>query len=87
MNHNGIHTHFIDNTKTPNHHSIIYGIRELTLIEMEQFCFDKTFSEHRPIIDEPAMFSSNYEILIYQSGCFYLDSNHHWQSHGLVVGT
>jgi hypothetical protein len=63
--------------------SIVFGIRELTFIEMERFCPNKTFSP--PIIDEPQNFSSNYEIRTYLSACYYLDSNYQWQSEGLLV--
>ena len=30
-------------------------------------------------------FTSDYEIRTYTSGCYYLDSNNHWQSDGLIV--
>jgi hypothetical protein len=30
-------------------------------------------------------FTSNYELRIYTSGCYYLDTNNNWQSDGLVV--
>jgi len=85
LNNDGIYIHFIDNNQTLNHQSIIYGIRELNLIEMKEFCLNKTFHKHPPMINEPFHFTSNYQIRIYQSGCFYLDSNNYWQSDGLLV--
>jgi hypothetical protein len=78
-----IYTYFIDNHQTFNHQSVIVGIRELSVIEMERFCLEKTFNP--PIIDEPQVFSSNYEIRTYLSACYYLDSNYQWQSDGLLV--
>ncbi|CAF1248670.1 unnamed protein product [Adineta ricciae] len=75
--------HFIDNRQTSNHHSIVYGIRELVFEEMNEYCSNKTVA---PIVDQPRKFSSDYEIRLYQSSCFYLDSNNNWQSNRLVVG-
>ncbi|UJR17041.1 hypothetical protein I4U23_003939 [Adineta vaga] len=87
LNQNEFHMHFIDNTKTSGHYSIIYGIRELTVTETNEFCFNDTFiSERLSIINIPMTFSANYELLVYQSACCYLDKNHNWQSDGLIVG-
>jgi hypothetical protein len=80
-----MYIHFIDNNQTSNHHSIVYGIRELNLKEMNYYCSNTTFNENPPITDEPLNFSSNYELRSYLSGCFYLDSNNNWQSDGLLV--
>ncbi len=52
---------------------------------MNKFCSNESFQSNSFIFDEPCHFSSNYEIRIYQSGCFYLDSNNQWQSDGLLV--
>ncbi|CAF1385787.1 unnamed protein product [Adineta ricciae] len=76
--------HFIDNSQTSNHHSIIYGIRELTFEEMNIYCSDKKFYQN---LDQPRRFSSDYEIRLYQSSCLYLDSNNIWKSNGLLVGS
>ena len=83
----GIYTHFLDNTQTPNHHSIVYGIRELTRAESDQFCVTQAQDAPSSFDNQPAEFTSNYEIRYYQSGCFYLDSNNNWQSDGLTVRT
>ncbi|CAF0978543.1 unnamed protein product [Rotaria sordida] len=32
-------------------------------------------------------FCSNYELRIYTSGCYYLDSNNNWKSDGLIAGS
>ncbi|CAF0820451.1 unnamed protein product [Adineta ricciae] len=81
------YTHFIDNTQTLDHQSIVYGIRELTVTQMDQFCSNQTYSsEDLLLFDTPVVFSDNYELLIYQAGCFYLDDNNNWQSNGLIVG-
>ena len=73
----GMFIHFIDNHQTSNHHSIIYGIRQINSNE--------TFNSNSPIIDEYWNFSSDYQLRTYLSGCFYLDANNNWQSDGLTV--
>ena len=85
LSNHGIYTHFINNHQILHHHSIVYGIRELNIKEIKDFCLNKTFNENPPIINDSFHFSSNYEIRIYQSGCFYLDLNNNWQSDGLLV--
>ena len=40
-----------------------------------------------PITDKSFNFTSNYQLRIYTSGCYYLDSNNNWQSDGLIVGS
>lgn len=82
-NNDGTYVHFLNNNQTINHHSIIYGIRQLTEIEMIQFCTNETFP--RPVFTKLFRFTSNYQLRIYQSACFYFDHNHQWQSDGLIV--
>jgi hypothetical protein len=80
------YVHFLDNDQTSNHQSIIYGIRELNEIEMNKFFRNKTFHQQNlSTINEPFHFTSDYEIRVYHSGCFYLDANNQWQSDGLIV--
>ena len=76
-------TYFIDNEKTSGHRSIIFGIRELNSTEYEMYCVN--MSTDIPIHDQFLSFSSNYELRIFTSGCYYLDSNNNWQSHGVLV--
>lgn len=80
----GIYTFFIDNQQTINHKSIIIGIRELNSTEFINFCSNSSINSP-PITDQQFSFTSNYELRIYTSGCYYLDSNNNWQSDGLVV--
>jgi hypothetical protein len=40
-----------------------------------------------PISDQSSNFTSNYELRVYTSGCYYLDSNNNYQSDGLLVGS
>ncbi|CAF4193018.1 unnamed protein product, partial [Adineta steineri] len=80
-----IYTYFINNQQTLGHQSIIFGLRELNSTETQDFC------ENSPIVNPPITdlkfnFTSNYELRIYTSGCYYLDENNQWQSDGLVVG-
>jgi hypothetical protein len=82
----GDYVHFLDNNQTVNHQFIIYAIREMTAKEKNDFCSNPNLSQSLlSMINEPMIFSSNYSIRVYQSGCFYLDSNNHWQSNGLLV--
>ena len=41
---------------------------------------------HPPIADHRFNLTSNYELRIYTSGCYYLDETNQWKSDGLVVG-
>ncbi|CAF0823152.1 unnamed protein product [Adineta steineri] len=80
-----IYTYFIDNQKTFGHQSIIFGLRELNSTEVEDFCGNSSII-NPPITDEKFNFTSNYELRIYTSGCYYLDENNQWNSDGLIVG-
>ncbi len=77
-----IYTYFVDNQQTFGHQSIIFGLRELNSTEINN-CSMTT----PPITNQIFNFISNYELRIYTSGCYYLDTNNNWQSDGLVVGS
>ncbi|CAF1004007.1 unnamed protein product [Adineta steineri] len=82
-----IYRYFIDNQQTPGHQSLIFGIRELNSTETNNYCLNNSsINTSLPITDEPYDFTSNYELLIYTSGCYYLDENNNWKSDGLIVG-
>lgn len=89
LNEEGNYVHFLDNTQVSHHESIIYGIRELNEIEMDYFCTNKTIDQRGnvPKFHHPLYFTTDYQLRIYQSGCFYLDSNYQWQSGGLIVSS
>ena len=76
----GVYTHFIDNLQSVGHQSVIFGLREMN----PSNCAVNT---GLPISDERSNFSANYELRVYTSGCYYLDSNQQWQADGLVVGS
>ncbi|CAF4143107.1 unnamed protein product, partial [Adineta steineri] len=80
-----IYTYFINNQQTFGHQSIIFGLRELNLTEIQDFCGNSSIV-NPPITDEKFDFTSNYELRIYTSGCYYLDQNNQWKSDGLIVG-
>jgi hypothetical protein len=80
-----IYTFFIDNQKTVGHQSVIVGLRELNLTEMTHVCSNSSITQP-PITNDHFNFTSDYELRIYTSGCYYLDVNNNWQSDGLVVG-
>ncbi|CAF1181508.1 unnamed protein product [Adineta steineri] len=83
-----IYRYFIDNQQTPTHQSLIFGIRELNSTEMNNYCLNNSsINTSLPITDESINFTSNYELRIYTSGCYYLDENNNWKSDGLIVGS
>ncbi len=79
-----IYTYYINNQKTSGHQSLIFGLRELNSTEMDNYC-TKNLSSNNLIKNEESSFTSNYELRIYTSGCYYLDKNNNWQSYGLIV--
>ena len=79
---------FLDNHLVSQHQSIVYGLRELSATETQQFCSNtSTVATWPKTFDTPSNFSSNYELRAYTSGCYYLDSDNNWQSDGLTVST
>ncbi|CAF4165711.1 unnamed protein product, partial [Adineta steineri] len=83
-----IYRYFIDNQQTPGHQSLIFGIRELNSTEMNNYCLNNSsINTSLPITDESFTFTSNYELRIYTSGCYYLDANNNWKLDGLIVGS
>jgi hypothetical protein len=64
---------------------LIFGLRELTPTEMTLYCSNSSQGDI-PIINDVSSFTSNYELRIYMSGCYYLDQDNNWQSNGLLVG-
>lgn len=76
--------YFIDNQQTTDHRSVLFGIRELNATEILSFRA-KSSSKNLPIIDRKLNFTSNYELRLYTSGCYYLDKNNNWKSDNLVV--
>ena len=76
-----IYTYFLDNQLTQNHQSLVFGLRELN----STYCFNSS-SMNPPITNQRYNFTSNYELRIYSSGCYYLDENNQWNGKGLRVG-
>jgi len=71
--------YFLDNQQTRNHHSFVFGLRELNPSEI--FTATKP-----PIANQKFNFTSNYQLRIFTSGCYYLDENNQWKDDGLRVG-
>lgn len=80
----GLYTFFLDNQQTKDHHSIIYGLRELTSMEKERVCSNPQITSSLKN-NKQFHFTANYKIRIYTSGCYYLDKDHQWKSDGLLV--
>ncbi|UJR18699.1 hypothetical protein I4U23_005606 [Adineta vaga] len=80
-----LYTYFINNEQTVNHQSVIFGLRELNATEISQRCSNLSII-NPPITNERFNFTSNYQLRVYTSGCYYLDKNNQWKSDGLKVG-
>ena len=85
LNSDRIYTYFIDNQKTAGHQSVIFGIRELDSIEMNDACSNSSMI-NPPTTKQHVNFTADYDLRVYTSGCYYLDANNNWQADGLVVG-
>jgi len=75
--------YFINNEKSVGHESIILGIRGLNITESEMYCINNP--SNVLITDRSFNFSYDYELRIYTSRYYYIDSNNNWQSNGLLV--
>jgi len=80
-----IYIYFIDNQQAVNHQSIIFGLRELKSMEIIDFCSNSSI-QNLPMLNQRLNFTSNYQLRIYTSGCYYLDSNNQWKSDEVLVG-
>lgn len=81
-----LYRYFLDNRRTVNHQSLIFGLRELNWNETLQFCFDSFLNTAQPpITSEGIHFTADYELRIYTAGCYYVDTNNNWKSDGLIV--
>ncbi|CAF1035223.1 unnamed protein product [Adineta ricciae] len=82
-----VYNYFIDNNRTKNHQSIIFGLRQLNTTEQSNQCSNASVTQQQPpVSNQPFNFTSNYELRIFTSGCYYLDTNSNWQSEGVLVG-
>ncbi|UJR18137.1 hypothetical protein I4U23_005037 [Adineta vaga] len=81
-----IYQYFIDNQHTVDHQSIIFGLRELNSTEINRVCVNSS-TKYLPITNQRFNFTSNYQMRIYTSGCYYLDKMNQWKSDGLIVGS
>lgn len=80
----GIYTYYVDNRKTAGRTAFVFKFRELNSTDMEVLCGDESIVRP-PRFNEPANFTSDYQLRIYSSGCYYLDQYNNWQSNGLWV--
>ncbi|CAF1470524.1 unnamed protein product [Adineta ricciae] len=85
-----IYKYFLDNQKTKDHQTLIFGLRELSSTETFQYCSNQSPHSDNilPISDQPFYFTSDYELRVYTSGCYYFDELvNQWSSEGLLVGS
>ena len=87
LSNESLYTSFIDNHRTPNHRSLIFGLRQLNSTEMITCCSNSsTVITDPPLTNERFQFTANYELRLFTSGCFSLDGNDRWNSSGMTVG-
>jgi hypothetical protein len=86
LTNDSIYTYFINNEQTSGHGSVIFGLRELNSTELLDVCSNSSLNINPPITNQQFNFTSNYQLRISASGCYYLDENNQWQSDGLIVG-
>lgn len=78
------YSYYINNQQTVDHHMLLFGIRELNSDEIIIYCSNKTIVNPQ-IINEQSRFTSNYQLRIYSSSCFYFDENNQWKTDRLTV--
>ena len=68
--------------------SIIIELRQLNSAEMIHYCSNPLTIITDPLLtNERFHFTSNYELRLFTSACFYLDENGQtWKSDGMAVG-
>ena len=80
------HSFFVDNEKTRNHKSLVFGLRELNSSEILSYCPNNNSQLNPPITNQRFNFTSNYKLRVYSSGCYFFDENNQWNDRGLQVG-
>jgi hypothetical protein len=60
-------------------------LRELNSTEMIDYCIQNSSFVNYFNLNEENNFTSDFELRIYTSGCYYLDQYNNWQSDGLLV--
>jgi len=83
-----IYKYFLDNQMTQDHQSLIFGFREFNSTELNDVCSNQSMNRSVPPISDSLFdFTSNYQLRVYLSGCYYLDKDNQWKSDGLIVGS
>ncbi|UJR17142.1 hypothetical protein I4U23_004038 [Adineta vaga] len=84
LSNESIYRYFVNNQQTLGHSSLVIGLRE---VNSDVECLNSSLKSKLPLINERYNFSSNYEMRVYTSGCYYLDEMNEWKSDGLIVGS
>jgi polycystin 1L2 len=87
LSNDNVYNYFLNNQLTTNHQSLIFGLREFNSTEFDTYCSNSSINRTIPISDEPVQFASNYQLRVYTSGCYYLNTDNQWKSDGLIVGS
>ncbi|CAF4414559.1 unnamed protein product [Rotaria sp. Silwood2] len=79
------YAHFIDNQQTSGHQTLIFGLRELNSIEMNNFCSNLSNNKTCRIPIESVHFTLDYQMRIFSSDCYYLNEQNQWKSDKLII--
>ncbi len=64
----------MNNEEINEHKSLIFGLRELNSSEIINLCLiNRSIIQNPPIINKIFNFTSNYQIQVYLSACYYFD--------------
>jgi len=74
MTNDNIYTYFIDSQLTVGHRLVVFSLRKLNSIEINNWCSNESINSS-PISENPFNFSSNYQRRTYISRCYYLYPN------------
>ena len=78
LSNDSLYRYFLDNLLTQDHQSVVVGLRELRSNE--------SCSMTPPMINDKYNFTSNYNLRVFTSTCYYFDEKNQWKSDGLLVG-
>ncbi|RNA25490.1 polycystin-1-like isoform X2, partial [Brachionus plicatilis] len=63
-----------------------YGIRQLTQTELDSHCPNSSLTEPPVISNDSQLFTSDFSVRVYTSGCYYLDKySGKWRSDGMEI--
>ena len=80
----GAYEYFLDQDAVAHHRLLIFGLRELNVGEVGDFC-SYASGTSLPNPRTASHFTTDYYLRLYTSACYSLDDKRAWQSDGLRV--